>query len=349
MSINNLDTNMTENNSSLDGIDPNFIVSLSTESSANIPQDIKKINKSLEEADKGFLLSFSPPPSGSVIPQDIYKYDFDVAYRLPISPLSTVAFTPSLRDNTDKASYLSSSINANINIGISIKSIHKAETQTLVRLRIKNIYNTILYTDYILVVASPKKELLIKGEILSRVGNSGESIGLNGGRILRVDTTATSASVLSQLLRRMRVTGPGIPENLTVTIRSFTEDRRSDIELLPYFDIPGETTGSSRARGTYTFSIVSSCLSEEDLEQIKFNNQFIVLESKNNWSFSFQDRTVVQFIPYSGINPTDISLLLDIKNFEALLGTNSSSSIPSVGYIYGKGRVFNDSICIKSL
>jgi hypothetical protein len=311
--------------------------------------DIKKINKSLEEADNGFLLSFPPPPSGSVSPQDLYKYDFDVAYRLPLNPVATVIFTPGLPDNPDKASYLSSSINASINIGVSVKSIHKAETQTLIRLRIKNIYNTTLYTDYILVVASPQQKVQLNGEILSRFGNTSESIGLSGGRILRINTSETTTDTLSQLLRRMRVQGPGIPEDLTVTINSFVDDNRSDIELLPSFDIPGEVSGTSRARGTYTFTIVSSCLSEEDLEQIKFNNQFIVLDSSNNWSFSFQDRTVAQFIPYSGINPDDIALLLNIKNFEALLGSNSSSSIPAVGYLFGKGRVFNDSVCINSL
>jgi len=314
-----------------------------------LPADIKKINKSLEEADAGILLSFSPPPSGSIIPQDLYKYDFDVAYQLPLKPLSSIVFTPSLPNNSAKASYLSSSINANSNIGVSIKSIHKAETQTLIRLQIKSIYNTILYTDYILIVASPQQKIQLNGEILSRAGNSSESIGLSGGRILRVDSSSSSSSILSQLLRRMRVQGPGIPDNLTVTINSFINDSRSDIELLPYFDIPGETTGSSKAKGSYTFTIVSSCLSEEDLKQIEFNNQFIVLESSNNWSFSFQDRTVVQFIPESGLNPQDISLLLNIKNFEALLGSNSSSSIPEIGYLYGKGRVLNDSVCIKSL
>lgn len=316
---------------------------------STISQDIKKVNKSIEEADSGFLLSFPSPPSGSVPPQDLYRYDFDVSYKLPINPPSVVNLVPAISGYPDKASYLSSSINSSINIGVSIKAIHKAETQTLIRLRIKNIYNKVLYTDYILVTASPQQRIQLRGEILSRFNNTSESIGLNGGRILRINTSETTGDTLSQLFRRMRVQGPGIPENLTVTINSFVNDNRADIELLPYFDIPGENSPSPRARGTYIFTLVSSCLSEEELTQIQFNNQFIVLESSNNWSFSFQDRTVVQFIPYSGIDPNDISLLLNIKNFEALLGANSSSSIPATSSIFGKGRVFNDTVCIKSL
>lgn len=311
----------------------------STSSSGLVPQDIKKINKSLEEANNGFLLSFPPPPSGSLPPQDIYRYDFDIAYRLPLNPLSAVTFTPNLPDNPDKASYLSSSINTNINIGISIRSIHKAETQTLVRLRIKNIYNTILYTDYILVVSSPKRQLTLKGSIVP-TGTS-ESIGPNGGRILRLDTTTTSEAA-AQLFRSMQVTGPGIPENSIVTIRSFIQDNRFDIELLPFFD---QVAGT----GNYTFTLVSNCLSAEDLEQIKFSNRYIVLNSTNNWSFYFQDRFVIKFIPRSDLNPNEVSVLVDIKNFDVLLGADSSLSIPSMSYLYGKGRVFNDNICIKSL
>lgn len=309
-------------------------------------QSIKTINKNLEEADKGFLLSFSPPPSGSVKPQDLYKYDFDIAYRLPLNPLSTVSFTPSLPNDKSKASYLSSSINASINIGMSVKSIHKAETQTLVRLQIKDIYNKVLYTDYTLVVASPQQRIQLKGEILPR--NNNTSLGPNGGRILRINTTDTTTDTLSRLLRRMRVEGPGIPTAQTIAINSFIENSPTDIELLPYFEIPNESN-TNVSRGTYIFTIVSSCLSETDLREIAFNNQFVILDNNNNWSFSFKDRTVVQFIPHSGINNEDISILLNIKNFEALLGDDSSSSIPAVSYIYGAGRVNNDSICLNSV
>lgn len=311
-------------------------------------QDIKKINKSLEEADKGFLLSF-PPPSGIIKKQDLYKYDFDVAYRLPLNPLATVAFTPSSPGDTAKASYLSSSINASINVGVSIKSIHKSETQSLIRLNIKDIYNNILYTDYILVICSPQQRISLRGEILPRIGGNRESIGPNGGRVLRIDTINNTSDAISQLLRRMRVEGPGIPVDQTVTISTFIEDSRSDIELLPYFEIANEFNSNFSARGSYVFTITTSCTSEEDLREIAFNNQFVILDKTNNWSFSFRDRKVLQFIRNTGITDEDISVLLDIKNFDALLGNNSPSSIPIASYLYGGGRVVGDSICLKSI
>lgn len=308
-----------------------------------INQDVKKINKTLEEGDNGFLLSFPPPPSGAVKPKDIYKYEFDITYRLPLDPLSSVEFTPSISSDLSKASYLSSSINSNINIGISIKSIHKAETQTLARLRIKDIYNNLLYTDYILIICSPQKRIQLTGQILSRFGTA--SLGPNGGRILRINNQ-TSADLISQLLRRMKVEGPGIPTNQTITISSFIQGTDgSDIELLPYFDI-NDTVPPG---GTYIFSITTSCLSADDLTALKFNNKYIILDKTNNWSYSFKERPIIQFIPNSGLQNDDTAIMLNIKNFDALIGENTASSIPSISYLYGAGRTYEGSICINGI
>jgi hypothetical protein len=314
--------------------------------------DIKKINKSLEEADKGFLLSFPAPPSGSIKQQDIYRYDFDVAYRLPLTPLSEITFTPSLPNNPSKASYLASFVNSNINIGLSIKSIHKSETQTLIRLNIKDIYNNLLYTDYISIICSPKQSFQLKGEILSRFAGNTEAIGPNGGRILRISMADTTTDALSQLLRRMRVEGPGIPPDQNIIINNFIDDNRSDIELLPFFDIANEFTSNSRSRGTYRFSIVTSCTSAEDLKAIEFNNQYIVLDYNNNWSFSFQNKKIAFFIPNTGLSTNsieNIAILLDVKNFDTLIGENTPNSVFFSSLIYAAGRDFSDTTCISSL
>lgn len=311
--------------------------------------DIKKITKSLEEADNGFLLSFPPPPSGTIKPSDIYKYDFDVAYRLPLNPLSEVTFTPSLPGNTAKASYISSSVDSNINIGVSIKSIHKAETQTLLRLQIKDAYNNILYTDYLLIVCSPQQNFQLRGEILSRFSGSAESFGPNGGRILRINTDDTTGDVLSQLLTRMQVKGPGIPDDQIITIGSFIENNRSDIELLPFFQIDNEFNNNNSVRGQYSFSIVTSCSSEEDLKEIAFSQRFIILDKNNNWSFVYKDRPVIKLIRDTNNTDDNFALLFEIKNFDNFIGPNRAISIPSIGYLYGAGRVINDTICLDSI
>jgi hypothetical protein len=312
----------------------------------NLSQDIKKINVSLEEGDKGLLLTFPPPPSGSVSIKDRYIYEFDTAFKIPLDPEASVIFTPNTNNNPEKESYLKSSIDSSATIGISIKSIHKAETQTLVRLQIKDIYNNTLYTDYILVVCSPKNNFNLRGRILPR--SEADGIGPNGGRILRVDTTGESVNAAAQVLTRMVVVGPGIPTDLTVSVSAFRDDNRSDIELLPFFELQNNINDS--IQGLYRFTQVVGCSSPEDLTEIRFNNRFLILDQTNNWSYSFRDKLIAQFIPDTGVSDyEDVAILLNIKNFDALIGENSFSNIPNLSSLYVAGRVIGDTICIASL
>lgn len=326
--------------------------------------DIKRINKSLEEGDRGFLLSFPKPPEGSVAKRDLYSFNFDIPNkgRLPQEPEARVIFTPHNRkivngieqDDLEKASFFGSSLENNINLGISIKSIHKAETKTLVRLQIRDIYNTLLYTDYILVICSPVETIRLSAQLLPRFTSNIDSIGPNGGRVLRINTTEGDAiDLIGQLFTRMRVVGPGIPSDQIITISSFIDDNRTDIELLPFFETDIDNENLRPFRGIYSFTNVFSCSSEEDLKEIAFNDRFIILEKENNWSYYFRQNLIAQFVPYSGLfadpNWENISVLLDIKNFEALIKENSSSRIPLSVFIDAAGRVINDSVCLNSI
>jgi len=329
----------------------------------NIPitNDIKRINKTIEEGDKGFLLSFPKPKPGSVSPKDLYVFNFDVVYRAPLAEdlledeeafTHRVIFTPSKFNNTEESSFTSSSIETNINIGISIKSFHRAETQTLVRLTIRDIYNSILYSDYFLIVCSPVKELNLNAEILRR--GFGGGIGPRGGRVLRVRTDDSSASLLEQLSLRMQVEGPGIPTDQTIVIGSFLDDTRTEIELLPYFDILDDNFNPGGSdfigRGSYKFKSVFSCASADDLRQISFSRRYIILDINNNWSYFFKQKLLAQFLPNTNNkNWRDIIVFLNIKNVEAIVGENQPSRVPFVSFIDATGRVSNESLCINSL
>jgi hypothetical protein len=306
--------------------------------------DIKKINVSLEEGDKGFLLTFPPPPETSVPILDRYIVSFDVASRLPLHPPAEIIFTPDSNNNPAQESYLKSSVKDSIQIGISIKSIHKAETQSLIRLNIKDIYNNILYTDYILVICSPNKVVKLNGSILSSL----EKRGPNNGRVLRIRTDE-SVDAVSLLLTRMSVTGPGIPADQQVSIYGFIDGNRAEMELFPFDFVLSSNLSYDSAAGQYTFTQIVSCPTPADLAEIEFNNRFLVLDKDNNWTFSFRDRVIAQFIKYSGINDDNISILLNIKNFDALVGENSPVPIPGLVDIYGANRVVNDSICLSTI
>jgi hypothetical protein len=309
--------------------------------------DIKRINKSLEEGEKGFLLVFPPPPSGSVPIKDLYRFDFEVVNKSPqITDTNNdknhnIIFTPSIVNNSEKASFISKSISSNINIGIKITSIHRAETQTLVRLRIKDIYNAVLYTDYILIICSPKQTIGIRGSIVP--SSSSSSLGPNGGRILTFNEN--DIGILSQLFTRMVVTGPGIPENDTFFVKSFLDTDRSSIEILPFF-----LSSDENISGLYTFTSIFSCVSEQDLKDIDLKNRYIVLEQNNNWSYFFREKLIAQFVPNTDIDDYENTvILLESKNFDILVPDSDPSRIPETSFLYLTGRVNNDSDCINSI
>jgi hypothetical protein len=117
--------------------------------------------------------------------------------------------------------------------------------------------------------------------------------------------------------------------------------------LLPFFILVGAGVNDT-ARGLYTFTQISSCPSPEDLKEIQFNNRFLVLDKNNNWSYFFREKLVAQFVPKTNIsNYEEIAILLEIKNFDALIRENSFSNIPNVSLVLAGGRVIGDSFCIE--
>lgn len=309
--------------------------------------DIKTLNKSIEDGEKGFLLVFPAPQTGAVSIKDLYVLDFEVADRLPKVELNSdrnhrISFIPSLENDSEKASILTTSISSNINIGLKITSIHKAETRTLIKLKIKDIYNTVLYIDYILVICSPKQTISLPAQLVP--GSSTDSIGPNGGRILTVNNT--NEELLSQLFSRMIVQGPGIPTNQDITIFSFVDNDRTRIELMPFFTNDPDLSYT----GNYTFTNIFSCPSDQDLAEIFLKDRVVVLEENNNWSYFFRNKLVAQFIPNTGINNyQDLVILLDTKNFDILIPNNEPAKLPEISFIRAKGRVNNDQDCLNSI
>jgi hypothetical protein len=95
---------------------------------------INTINHSLEEGEAGLLLRFNVDLA-QLKKRDQYIVQFDSPVSLPYDPPISLSYTP------DPPSY--SIINSGgiiPQIFVKIKSLHRAETKTLLRLTIKDIY-----------------------------------------------------------------------------------------------------------------------------------------------------------------------------------------------------------------
>lgn len=291
---------------------------------------INTINHSLEEGEEGLLLRFNVNMT-QLKKRDQYVISFDSPVSLPYDPPVTLFFTP------DPPSY--SIINTSSifpQIFVKIKSLHRAETKTLIRLTIKDIYNTVLYTDYLLVICSPQSTLRLEGSLLP--SNISSNIGDNGGSLIRISQSGTV-----RLNEDMTVTGPGLPTDDTFFIRSISNDLVELNKLV-------ERSDNSRAiNGTFTFTRSTSCVDPSSLSARSNQPTYTILDFSNNWTYSIGGRIIAQFILSNRNNNLDTIVLLPIKNASLLNNPDVPANIPSVSVIKGGGRVMNDTVCLSQL
>lgn len=170
---------------------------------------INSISYSLEEAEKGILVAF-PTPS-DLKPQNQYILYFDTPIVLPQNQSNTVSFEPS---NGSYSVYGSNTFSPTV--FMKIKSLHKNQTKTLLRLIIKDVSNTILYTDYILIICYPQSVVSITGKLLS---SNSSNLGPNGGSLLQITGSKESTSSISV---GSIISGPGLEVSLNRVSKTTT-------------------------------------------------------------------------------------------------------------------------------
>lgn len=290
---------------------------------------LQTINFSLEEAEKGVVISFANP-SGAIPRKDDYFLYFDCPVSLPKNPPTTLTFNPA------SASYVVSGQSSFVpKIAVKIKSLHRSETQNLLRLTIKDNLNYVLYTDYLLVVCIPKATISLTSTLLR--SDIASNIGPNGGSKIVVNDTSTAVSELTQ---GMVVSGPGIPSSTSPSIRTVITSNE--------FELSSLITTSVDRPGTYTFTRSVKCADPEVLLQRESQSQYIVLDKNNNWTYTYNDRFIARF---DRIDKNDDSLIvfLPAKNVALFPGDDDSSSIPDSLLVNIAGRVIGDTQCIANL
>lgn len=275
----------------------------------------------LTECECGVSVSF-PSPGKSLLRRDEYLVYFDIESSLPVTPPSTISVFP-------KSYNIISDNNFIGKVGMKIGSVHRGETQTLLKMSVKDKYNVLLYTDYNRVVCAPQN-IVERGDVTVIPGRSGP----NGNSILSVETSSLDVG--------MMVTGPGIPPNTFIlTIIGGSEIELSSSIITTY--IPGTTAGSSEK---YTFTRTTSCVDPATLKKREIQAQYIVLDKSNNWTYILNGKTALKFIR---TDPTDqdISVILPAKNKLLFPAENNKVNIPDIAMIYAGGRVTRDNYPIN--
>jgi hypothetical protein len=291
---------------------------------------INTINHSLEEGEAGLLLRFNVDLK-QLKKRDQYIIQFDSPVSLPYDPPVTLTFTP------DPPSY--SIINSGgiiPQIFVKIKSLHRAETKTLLRLTIKDVYNTILYVDYLLIICSPQATLKFDASLLP--SNAAGNVGDNGGSRIRLAQPNTI-----RLDVGMSVSGPGLSDTVSYTIRTIeTSDTIELDKLVPTFD-------NRVISGTFVFTRITGCVDPGSLSLRSSQPVYTILDFSNNWTYEIGNRIIAQFIVEDKEDNLDTIVLLPIKNASLLNNSDNSAAIPSISVIKGGGRVMCDSQCLSGL
>jgi len=303
---------------------------------------INTVNYSLEEGEAGIILPFLVPPS-ALKPKDQYILYFDSPVTLPENPPTTVTFEPS------SGSYvIFGNKNVKPKVLLKIKSIHRSETKTLVRLTIKDDLNTTLYMDYVLVVCTPQSTIELPGSLLPTTTSG--NIGPRGGSIIRLSSGNNINT--SQLDIGMSIKGPGLVSSSSAVSQYYI------VNILSSTDIEIDRLVSSNVgfSGTYQFIRSVGCVDATTLLKRTSTSSYMVLDSTNNWTYKVNNKLIAKFIPYS---PTyedmaskitkypDLVVLLPIKNSSLLTASDDPLPIPDISIIKIGGRVMRDTVCVS--
>lgn len=301
---------------------------MSENNTASTPKGIPSISYSIEEGEKGFLLNF-PIDQSRLKKRDAYIVSFDIPVSLPKNPPNTILFEPS------SASYtIYGENNFTPKIFVKIKALHRAQTKTLIRLTIKDISDTILYLDYIMVICSPQSAFKFEGSLLP--SNISGNIGASGGSLLRLDATNTSVLTVG-----MTVTGPGIPENKRLSILRIVDNSTVELNQL--------ISTNQNYAGVYTFVQSTDCVDPSSLSIREIQPSYTILDYSNNWTYKVSDKVIAQFVVSDQLYNLDTIVFLPIKNSSLLNSSDLPANIPTISVIKAAGRINSDTYCISEV
>lgn len=280
-------------------------------------------NFSLKECECGITLDF-PNPSGSLQRKEEYLIYFTVESSLPSEPPSSISLIPS--------SYVLSGTNSFVPKVISkVVSIHRGETQSLIKMSIKDRFGQTLFVDYVKLVCAPQTSVTKKGFFQPGPNN----IGLNGGSLMTIARLTGEASSTFDLDIGMVITGGGIK-----TSPYIVDISNDGIELSQKIDNINTTITN------YTFIRTTSCVDPDTLRRRETQQQYVILDSTNNWTYKSNDKVIIQFIR-ENMNDNSISVVVPAKNQSILPTDSQKTDIPTLAMVYANGRVNNDQYCIN--
>jgi len=281
---------------------------------------IKTYNYSITQAECGVLVNFNPVFSSFVdglgIPinslpnlpaKETYLLSFSVENTIP-SGKANITLSPSTYTISNSKAFVPQ-------VSAKISTQFNGESQSLIKLTIKDIYNNHLYSDYVNIVCSPNSTIQKNGTYNTTTKGS------NGGTLINVETT--------DLLIGMTVKdiGSGSSSN---TFSIINIPSNGSIEILD------NTAPSTLPIGSRTFEFTRNigCIAPNNSST---SISYIYLNASNNWTYKVNDKIIAKF-NRANIND-NITIVLQAKNASKLPDKGSKQDIPSISIVRVNGPV----------
>lgn len=289
---------------------------------------------SIEDCECGILLNFDPvfsvnPQDGVLVPsglspnilaKKLYSLNFTTENILPSSDTVDVSLSPTNYTISNNKIFTPQA-------SAKIKTAQKGSSQSLIKLTIKDEYNTELYTDYLKIICSSSTPI-------KRLGSFSTQIGPNGGVIINTNTEGLEVGMEVKDLASNLLSNAYIIQILSnsslevssitkISNASSTNPSRKDSEL---GGLAGLLNPDNSKQQYFEFIFPLDCSVPPESSQ-----SYIYLNKDNNWTYKINDKLLAKYINIT--EDENLIVALPSKNKTLLPSRNSKHDIPDIAMV----------------
>lgn len=289
---------------------------------------------SIEDCECGILLNFDPvfsvnPNDGVLVPsgsspniaaKTTYLLNFSTGNILPSPDAVEVSLSPINYTITNNKIFTPQ-------VSAKIKSAQKGSSQSLIKLIIKDEYNTELFTDYLKIICS--SSIPIK-----RLGSFSTQTGPTGGAVINVNTAglrvgmevkdlATRILTNSYIIEIISENSIEVSNNVRISNSTATPNRKDD----QLGNLVGLVNPDSSKQQYFEFISPIDCAAPPETSDPKY----IYLNKDNNWTYKNNDKLIAKFINIE--EDENLVVVLPAKNKSLLPAKTSKHDIPEIAMV----------------
>lgn len=285
---------------------------------------INTISYDNQECENGVAIDFGD--MSDLPPAEEYFIKISTESQAPLTPPYTVEISP------DKYS-LSSRSFVPITI-VSIDSVHEGETNTLLKLQVYDRYDQLLKTKYVKLkcVSTVTYSTTFDFSNTSFTGpNGGTYITLKNVEVINIGSTVSGSDYFEDGSKVVSIFG----NNQVEILPPMKNNNINNSGLISLQDKP------------ITINLRTGCDSAESLLRRSSTDNYIYLSKINNWTYTYQDKTLLKFV--NTTNDDSILIRIPAQNQNLLPSETEKTNIPAVSSLYVNGRIYRLGPCSKDL